>query len=538
MSAGYPIGYGVPVPFVDLYTNQTVNGVKTFQQTPVFSTGSIADGGSTFTLPVSTGTLALTSQIPSVPITTVAGDLAGFSDIHGTFEDAGIAISNVALLGTQFPASSVSSNVVSFSGTTGKVLQDSGIATSGLAHTSGALTNGNFASYNGSSQLVDSGIPTSDINQSVSTSATPSFATPLTVTSGSATAKLQAGTNGSGSVNFSDGTHNLTLVPVAGMTSSVTATFPDTTGTVALGPSSVTSGHIVSYNGTTGVIQDSTIPTSNVPLLSANNVWSGTQNFGANCTFNSTVNLPDDTSLTFININTPSKTMRVTLDGQSASTQLTLASSNTSAATVTFPAATGTMVTGPTSVTSGNLVSYNGTTGVIQDSGIASSSITGGPSLKFSRYHLANSTQINSATTTVLKYDTSDVTQSGLSYNSSTGTFTANNTCTLLCHASTTLLNDNGSYGATAPGSFEAYILVNSSGPYWASVIAANNTAANDIDVVTTVSHSTVIQLNSGDTFQVSAYNTTGAGLNGFMYFCGDNINTGISCKIQFWQYY
>lgn len=51
--------------YVDLTTSQIIGGTKQFSSAPVIGTGTLITGARTFTLPASTGTLALTSQIPT-----------------------------------------------------------------------------------------------------------------------------------------------------------------------------------------------------------------------------------------------------------------------------------------------------------------------------------------------------------------------------------------------------------------------------------------------------------------------------------------
>jgi hypothetical protein len=70
-----------------------------------------------------------------------------------------------------------------------------------------------------------------------------------------------------------------TLTLLSSTTANRMITLPDATGTVTLGPTSTTNGHIASFNGTTGILQDSGILTSNLPLLNTLNTFTNTNIF-------------------------------------------------------------------------------------------------------------------------------------------------------------------------------------------------------------------------------------------------------------------
>lgn len=137
-------------------------------------------------------------------------------------------------------------------------------------------------------------------------------------------------------------------------------TFPNITGTLVIGSTTSVNGDLVSYNGTTGIIQDSTIASSNVALLNGNQTFSGINQFTSSPYVGSSAN----------NITYSSSNIVFT---QATVNTLTLNAATNANGILTLPNATGTLITGSTSVTSDNLVSYNGTTGVIQDSGVPSS---------------------------------------------------------------------------------------------------------------------------------------------------------------------
>ncbi len=94
--------------YVDKTTNQTVGGVKTFSSAPVIS--SISNTG-TLTLPTATGTLALTSEIPT---NSTYVDLTTTQNVTGvkTFSSTILAAGGVQATGGQFFVDDIGSAVV------------------------------------------------------------------------------------------------------------------------------------------------------------------------------------------------------------------------------------------------------------------------------------------------------------------------------------------------------------------------------------------------------------------------------------------
>ena len=93
------------INMVTTHTNQNITGRKTFSTLPPIIPTITADGINNITVPTTAGTMALTSQIPSVS-----------SLVTG-------------------PGSAVSGNIATYDGTSGKLIQDSGvpITTTGYA---------------------------------------------------------------------------------------------------------------------------------------------------------------------------------------------------------------------------------------------------------------------------------------------------------------------------------------------------------------------------------------------------------------------
>jgi len=79
--------------------------------------------------------------------------------------------------------------------------------------------------------------------------------------------------------NTSSNSTGTTLTLLSSTTVNRSITLPDATGTITLGPTSTTSGHIASFNGTTGILQDSGVLTSNLPLLNTLNTFTNTNIF-------------------------------------------------------------------------------------------------------------------------------------------------------------------------------------------------------------------------------------------------------------------
>lgn len=80
------------------------------------------------------------------PGTVVSGDLVSFNGTAGNVVlDSGIPAANVV----QGPTAAVSGNLVSFNGTTGKLIEDSGVASGALMQGPSIAVSGNVATYNG-----------------------------------------------------------------------------------------------------------------------------------------------------------------------------------------------------------------------------------------------------------------------------------------------------------------------------------------------------------------------------------------------------
>jgi hypothetical protein len=134
---------------VQTLTNKTLTS-------PIIST--ISNTG-TITVPSTTGTLALTSQIPSVTNTSVVNDVCTFSNTSGAIQDSGILSTNLVTLdGTQtLTNKTLTSPIISSITNTGTLTLST---VTGTVPTSGtSTTSGNIVTYNSSSgaAIQDSG---------------------------------------------------------------------------------------------------------------------------------------------------------------------------------------------------------------------------------------------------------------------------------------------------------------------------------------------------------------------------------------------
>ncbi|MDX8534275.1 hypothetical protein RFM41_24435 [Mesorhizobium sp. VK25A] len=145
------------------------------------------------------------------------------------------------------PASSVTDNIVTFAGTTGKAGKDSGIAVGSLVAGPASAAADNIATFNGTTgKLVkDSGVAVGSLVAGPASAATDNVA-------------AFNGTTGK-------------LVKDSGVA----------VASLATGPASATSGNLPSFNGTGGkALQDSGIAASNLAKLNANNAFSSAQMIG------------------------------------------------------------------------------------------------------------------------------------------------------------------------------------------------------------------------------------------------------------------
>jgi len=68
------------------------------------------------------------AQRAPLPLTSVVNDIATYSDTTGTLKDSGVSITSLVT----GPASATSANIATYNGTTGKIIQDSGVATTNI----------------------------------------------------------------------------------------------------------------------------------------------------------------------------------------------------------------------------------------------------------------------------------------------------------------------------------------------------------------------------------------------------------------------
>lgn len=117
------------INMVTTHTNQNITGRKTFSTLPPIIPTITADGINNITVPTTAGTMALTSQIPSVS-----------SLVTG-------------------PGSAVSGNIATYNGTSGKLIQDSGVPITNVATKAGSETLTNKTIAYGSNTIT--GLPVS-----------------------------------------------------------------------------------------------------------------------------------------------------------------------------------------------------------------------------------------------------------------------------------------------------------------------------------------------------------------------------------------
>jgi hypothetical protein len=204
---------------------------------PIIS--SISNTG-TLTLPTTTGTLALTSQIPVVTNTSVTGDIASFSNNTGAIVDSGIQYSNVVTLtGTQtLTNKTLTSPIISSISNGGTITIPTGTFT--LATTS------NLSNY-------------VDLTSNQTISGQKTFSNSILISSGTSSI-----TYGSTGIIFTQGSNNLTLQEGA-FTGNYSVYLPFSTGTLALTSQLPTitgtsvNGDIAYFTNTTGAIGDSGI---------------------------------------------------------------------------------------------------------------------------------------------------------------------------------------------------------------------------------------------------------------------------------------
>lgn len=139
----------------------------------------------------------------------------------------------------------------------------------------------------------------------------------------------------------------------------------------------------------------------------------------------------------------------------------------------------------------------------------------------FSSYKLLNQYSITSGSFNNVIFDTISSSDSGISYNISTGLFTVNITSTFMMVSTIGVLNDNGS--PPSDGIIQGYFNINSDVTRYGQVKLQANASTSESGALTTVFSCTSIQkLNIGDTFSVIVYQNS-TGLAGFIYLIGSN---------------
>ena len=169
------------------------------------------------------------------PVGAVSNNFVSFNGTSGTLvKDSGISASLVV----SGPGSSVSGNVVTFSGTSGKQIADSGLLSTNLALGAASSTSGHLASFSGTGgkQLADSGVALSSV---------------VTGPGSSTTGDIP---------KFSDTTGKILA---DGYSPS-----DNTKSTVAMATGAITSGHLAVFSDTSGTIQDGgAVPSASTAIV-------------------------------------------------------------------------------------------------------------------------------------------------------------------------------------------------------------------------------------------------------------------------------
>jgi len=270
--------------------SSTVNGTA---KGPTRVTGSItqanADG-------LAADNIAYVRVQRSTSNTTLA-DTAELKSVTISYSD-GLANPSSFVSG---PASAVSGNLPSYSGTTGKLIADSGIAAANVVQGPASTLASNLAGFNGSTGklLYDSGIPVANVVQCSTTSTTTAIVK-WASTTGTSVANsgvlIDASNNVTGMGTLNTRTIANLVDGPASSTSGNLASYNGTTGktvqdsgvaaaSVVVGPASAVSGNIATYNGTTGkLVQDSgvsaTAHAARHNVGGADAIFSGTWNSG------------------------------------------------------------------------------------------------------------------------------------------------------------------------------------------------------------------------------------------------------------------
>lgn len=308
------------------------------------------------------------------PGSSVSGNIVSFNGTTGKLgQDSGVSAASVVV----GPASVTTNRIATFNGTTGKLIQDGGSLITDLVPTTRTITSGTGLSGGGdlsaNRTLTVTSAPaitsaTTTVNTSAATA--PTNGQVLTATSGT-TATWQTPTVGTGDFVGPGSSVSGNIVSFNGTTGKLGQDSGVAAASVVVGPASVTTNRIATFNGTTGkLIQDGgSLITDLVPTtrtITSGTGLSGGGDLSANRTLTVT-SAPAITSAT-TTVNTSAATAPV-------AGQVLTATSGTAATWQTPGAGAGDFV-GPGSSVSGNLVSFNGTTGKLgQDSGVAAANV-------------------------------------------------------------------------------------------------------------------------------------------------------------------
>ena len=223
-------------------------------------------GGSATPAPLYFIINGLTYQFPGTgngdvvgPVGAVSNNFVSFNGTSGTLvKDSGISASSIV----SGPGSSVSGNVVTFSGTSGKQIADSGLLSTNLALGAASSTSGHLASFSGTGgkQLADSGVALSSVVTGPGSSTTgdiPKFS--------DTTGKILAD-----GYAPSDSTKTTVAMVSGATTSTHLAVFSDTTGTIRDG------GAVPTPTPTIIPPQGRLTLTSNTPVMTADTTAAST----------------------------------------------------------------------------------------------------------------------------------------------------------------------------------------------------------------------------------------------------------------------
>lgn len=291
---------------------------ETIQDSGLLVTDIVRNPGTSVTRQIAVFSDTTGKAIAAAPVQVdVAGALTLVTNINGRAVDSFVV----------GPASAVNGNLVSFNGTTGKLVQDAGVLPANLVTSTSTPTINQVVTWTGTGKNVQ----------------------------------------------------NVTVTIVGGALTNVATINTIDPATWVVGPASVVNGNLASFNGTTGkLVQDAGVLPANLvtsvstPVANQVVTWTGTGKAVQNATVKITA---FDISLVDL-INGKICSDLVTGPSSAGSSNLAAYSSTTGKVLLDSGILSTSVVVGPASATTNNVASYNGTTGkLIKDSGVLATNL-------------------------------------------------------------------------------------------------------------------------------------------------------------------